>query len=455
MNVKSKINFCKDLAICALKGGPKYYAWLGFLGFFVMLWAYGWYHQATKGMIVTGLTDQVTWGIYLANFVFLVGVAAAAVTVVFPAYIYKHKQLKEIVVLGECLAIAAVVMCLLFVLAHMGRPDRAWHMIPSWAPIPYFHGIFNWPNSMLTWDVMVLNAYLVLNLICAFYYLYKKYAGREINKRFYMPFVYVTMVWALSIHTVTAFLINTMPARPMWFHSVMPIKFIITAFAAGPCLIIVAFLVIRKNTTLKIADEAINLLSQIITWCLGIALFLALSEIVTELYPSTEHSFSLKYLMFGMHGLTKLVPWFWVSLLSMITAFILFLIPSIRKNHNILPYICILAFAGIWIEKGMGLLLPGFIPSPIGEFTEYTPSWIEIFISLGSWAIGLGVFTILLKFSVGILTGEIRYNGDDGAGGPAAVPVVGNAAATAPKDAASTGPKPWDKGKWGGGGKKE
>jgi molybdopterin-containing oxidoreductase family membrane subunit len=438
--MKSIIYFGIDVFLYSWKGSLKYYAWLGFLGFFIMLAFWGNYEQLTKGMIVTGLNDQVTWGIYLANFVFLVGVAAAAVTVVFPAYIYKYKASKNIVIIGEIMAIAAVVACLLFVVNHMGRPDRAWHMAPSWLPIPYLHGIFNWPNSMLTWDVMALNGYLVLNIVCAFYYMYKKYVGEEVNKIFYIPLIYLACGWAISIHTVTAFLLNTMPARPMWAHSVLPIKFIITAFAAGPSLIIIALSVMKKTTKLEVDDRAMNLLSQIVTWCLGIALFLTLSEVVTEFYASTEHSYSLWYLITGMYGLTKLVPWFWFSLFLMVVSFLLLLIPPIRKNLTILPFICAMVFVGIWIEKGMGLLIPGFIPSPIGEFAEYTPSIVEIFNSLGNWAVGLMMFTMLSKVAIGIMYGDIKYRGDE------TPPVTKDVETPSFKPRHDT---PWQEGSWG------
>lgn len=394
--------FATDYAVYVAKGGPKFYAWLGFLSIFVLFWMYGMTTQWSEGMIVTGLSDQVSWGIYLANFVFLVGVAAGAVTIVFPAYVYKHKALHEVAVLGEMLAIAAVVMCLLFVIAHMGRPDRLWHIFP-------YIGIFNFPHAMLTWDVLVLNVYLLLNVVGGFYYLYKKYTNEELNKKFYLPVIYISIVWALSIHTVTAFLINTMPARPMWHHGMMPIRFITTAFAAGPSLIIIVFLTIRQNTKLWIKDEAIDMLSQIVTWCLGIALFLTLSEVVTELYHPTEHSAGLRYLMFGHHGLNNLVPWFWASMILMISAFIMLLIPSLRKDYSKLKFISAIAFIGIWIEKGMGLLIPGSIPTPIGEFTQYSPTFLEIFNSLGTWAIGFIVMTVLLKGAIGILLGDIKY----------------------------------------------
>jgi molybdopterin-containing oxidoreductase family membrane subunit len=189
----------------------------------------------------------------------------------------------------------------------------------------------------------------------------------------------------------------------------MPIRFIATAFAAGPALIIIAFLIIRKNTKFWIDDSAIQLLATIVTWCLGIAIFLTLSEVVVELYARTEHANGLYYLMFGLHGLTGLVPWFWSSVVLMVVSFVLFLIPSFRNNMQRLPIICAMAFAGIWIEKGMGLIVPGFIPTPIGEVTEYHPTFVEVLMTLGIWAFGFFILTILLKGAIGILLGEIKF----------------------------------------------
>jgi molybdopterin-containing oxidoreductase family membrane subunit len=401
--VSKVFSFAFDYIAYIFKGGARYYLWLAFLMLLLVPWAYGNYMQFTQGMIVTGLTDQVSWGLYLANFVFLVGVAAGAVTIVFPAYVYKHEPLHKVAVLGEMLAIAAVVMCILFVLSHMGRPDRLWHMVPV-------IGIYNFPHSMLTWDTMVLIGYFLLNLVCGFYYLYKKYTGQPINNWFYLPLVFLSIAWAFSIHTVTAFLINTMPARPMWHHGMMPIKFIATAFAAGPSMIIVIFLIIRKRTSLWIEDKAIDMLSTIVVACLGVGLFLLMSEVVTELYHPTEHSSGLQYLMFGKHGLNNLVPWFWTSLALMSGGWMLLMVPSIRKDYNVLPGICVLIFIGIWIEKGMGLLIPGSVPTPIGEFTQYSPTLIEVMNCVGNWAFGFIVLTILLKGAIGVLLGDVKYD---------------------------------------------
>ena len=393
--------FALDYTRYVLKGGTKFYAWMGVLALLIVGMLYVYYLQNTEGLIVTGITSQIHDGLYLANLVFLVGVAAGAVTIVFPAYVYHHEGMHKVTVLGEMLAISAVIMVMMFVFAHMGRPDRLWHMIPV-------IGIYSF-SSMLGWDVLVLNGYLFLNGFVGFYYLYSRYTGRQVNNKIFLPMVYLSIVWALSIHTVTAFLLAVNPARPMWFHSMMPIRFIATAFAAGPALIILAFLIIRKHTKLWIEDSAIKLLATIVTWCLGLAIFLTLSEVVVELYARTEHANGLYYLMFGLHGLTGLVPWFWSAVVLMTGAFVLFLIPAFRNDMRRLPIPCAMAFAGIWIEKGMGLIVPGFIPSPIGEVTEYHPSFVEVLMTLGIWAFGFFILTILLKGAIGILLGEIRY----------------------------------------------
>lgn len=397
------MSFISDYVRYVLKGGSKYYAWMGILSLFILGMFYVFYLQNTDGLIVTGMTSQIHEGLYFANLVFLVGVAAGAVTIVFPAYGYHHEGMHKVAVLGEMLAITAVIMVMMFVFAHMGRPDRLWHMIPPW-------GIYSF-SSMLGWDVMVLTGYLFLNFLCGFYYLWCKYTGKPINYKWFLPVVWIAIVWALSIHTVTAFLISTMPARPMWHHSMMPIRFITTAFAAGPALIILAFLIIRKNTKFWIDDSVIKLLTTIVTWCLGIAIFLTMSEVVVELYARTEHANGLYYLMFGLHGLTRLVPWFWTSVVLMVGAFILFLIPRFRNDFKLLVIPCVMAFAGIWIEKGMGLIVPGFIPTPIGEVTEYYPTFVEWLMTLGIWAFGFFILTILLKGAIGILLGEVKYGG--------------------------------------------
>ena len=400
-DMKDKIVFIKDFIVYALKGGTRYYIWLLFLLFVIFVGIYTSYKQFTVGLILTGSNDVITWELFIANFVFMVGVAASAVTMVFPAYVYKRKDFSELYVLGEVIALVATPLCILFIVYHMGRPDRLWHIIPGL-------GYFNIPNSMLDFDVIALNGYIFINLIGILYYLYKRYSGKPINKKFYIPFMFLAIIWAPSIHIVTGFILSTLTPVELWTTPLVPVKFLPTAFASGDALIIIILLIIRKYTKLSIPDSIINILSQIVAWCLGIVIIMSISEIVTELYQRTEHAMSMINLIVGLHGNKEFVPFYWISATFIVVSFLMLLSSRVRKDYKfLLPFVCVLTVVGILIDKGVGLVLPGFIPSPLGEYVVYRPTFIEIYNTLFIWVVGAFALTLLLKGTIGVLVGDI------------------------------------------------
>ena len=385
-----------------ISGSRQYKAWLAFLTLLALIGISFVFKQADQGLIVTNMRDQVSWGWYIANFTFLVGVAAAAVVLVIPYYVYKYKPIGDIVLIGEVMAVAAVSMCLMFILLDMGSPERFWHLIPV-------IGIFNWPGSILTWDVVVLNLYLVLNLALVIYALSKTYAGKPYKTKLIMPFIFFSIPAAISIHTVTAFLYLGAPARPFWNTAVLAPRFIASAFSSGPALMLIIFQIIRKTSNLKIKDEALHKVAEIVTWCMAVNLFLLGSEVFKEMYSATAHIAPFNYLWNGLQGHTQLVPWIWTAFIINSLAFIILLIPSFRKNFKMLNTACIFIFIGVYIEKGMGLIFPGFIPGTLGEIYEYMPNSLELWISVGVWAIGLIIFTLGAKVAIAIKTGEIGH----------------------------------------------
>ncbi len=399
------INFLIRCTNACFKGSHLFYAWMTVLTVFSLIGLNAYCKQLVYGLSMTGMTDHVSWGLYIANFTYLVGMAAAAVMLVIPAYLYKNKALHDVVILGELFAIAAIIMCLLFVTVDLGRPDRFWHLIPG-------IGKFNWPVSMLSWDVLVLNIYLVLNAHVCGYLLYMKYLKKEPSKYFYIPFVFISIVWAISIHTVTAFLLAGLASRPFWNSAVLGPRFIASAFAAGPAFIILTFQVIRKFSTYKIANSALFTLRKIIQISMCINIFLLGNEMFKEFYSDTLHNASAKYLFFGLHGYNNLVPWIWTALTFNIISMLLLMSPLTRKI-GYLNIACVLAVVGIWIEKGMGLIIPGFIPSPLGEIVEYVPTWNEILVCVGIWSFGFLVYTILLKFAIPILNGKLIHRSSE------------------------------------------
>ncbi|MCX6905631.1 MAG: polysulfide reductase NrfD [Verrucomicrobia bacterium] len=560
--VRNYLVFLGRCGRIAFVGDWRYYAWMGLLTVFCLLGLNAYAKQFVHGLITTGMSDEVSWGVYIANFTFLVGVAAAAVMMVIPVYIYNNEELHDLVIFGELLAVAAILMCLAFVTVDLGRPDRFWHLIPG-------IGQFNFPASMLSWDVLVLNGYLVLNVHICGYLLYCRYQRKAPAKWFYVPFVFIAIVWAVSIHTVTAFLYVGLGGRPFWNSAIVGPRFLASAFSAGPALIILAIQVVRRVTAvvppngatqrqggpaapknvatrpatlddlnllarhlpefasvppeirqailssltvldvepgsvllrqgetdqhaffvlkgrvvvkreesgrhriirssgpgeqfgevsalagtprvatavaeeplqvlrvptevmrklmknpqmnkiirtrmaerLMITDRALMTLRGIIQVAMLINVFLLVNEVFKEFYSGNLHVASSKYLFLGLHGYHALVPWIWTAIAFNLVAMVLLVLP-VSRSLKWLNLTCVLCIVGIWIEKGMGLVIPGFIPTPLGEMIEYSPSLNETLICFGIWAFGLLCYTVFLRMAVPILQGRLSKANED------------------------------------------
>ncbi len=554
-------NYGKFLWRCArvtTEGDWRYYAWIGLLFAVTLVGVNAYCKQLVHGLLVTGMSDEVSWGVYIANFTFLVGVAAAAVMMVIPVYIYNNEEMHDLVIFGELLAVAAIIMCLAFVTVDLGRPDRFWHLIP-------FLGQMNFPNSMLSWDVIVLNGYLLLNVHICGYLIYTRYKGHKPSKWFYIPFVFIAIVWAVSIHTVTAFLYVGLGGRPFWNSAIVGPRFLASAFSAGPALIILALQVVRRVTAsgsasdltkavdvgsepgrpatpedieelarvlpelagvsaadraralagaevlnvaagdlllrqgsvspnaffvlsgrvvvkreesgraritrtagpgdqfgevsalqgtkrmanavaevqsrvlripadflrvlmethafdvvvrsrmserLMITDHALLTLRGIVQVSMIINVFLLANEVFKEFYSGNLHVASSKYLFLGLHGHHALVPWIWTAVALNLIGMTLLILP-ISRSLKWLDLACVCCITGIWIEKGMGLVIPGFIPTPLGAIVEYTPSLNETLVCLGIWAFGLLCYTLFLRMAVPILQGRMTKANED------------------------------------------
>jgi Ni/Fe-hydrogenase subunit HybB-like protein len=388
--VKEVIAFIKDATIWNLSGGIGYQLFLCTLAAFMVLGIYAYFVQINLGLAVTNMSNIVSWGFYISNFTFLVGVAAAAVMLILPAYLFKDKDLEQVVIIGEGVAVGALVMCMTFVFVDLGSPMNAWHLIPG-------IGLFNWPSSLLTWDIIVLNGYLALNLLVPAYILFCYSNNRKPDPRKYRPFIFISIFWAFAIHLVTAFLYEGLPARAFWNNPMMGPRFLASAFAAGPSLISVVLIIINNTTSYKIEKTTFNKLRLIIVISAVINLIMLFSEVFKEFYFPTHHSLSAVYLFFGLNGYNALVPWIWTAIgMNLLGTLTLAINPG-RNNPKVMLPACVLLFIGIWIEKGMGLIVPGLVPSPMGEVVNYAPSWVEICITLGILALGIFVVTMLVK----------------------------------------------------------
>lgn len=394
------IGFAKKTGKLLITGGRRYYLWVGVLTALILIGLVTYVQQLNDGLILTAMRDQVSWGLYISNFTFLVGVAAAAVLLIIPAYVYDFKPIREIALFGEMIAVTALLMCLLFIGVDLGNPINARHMIP-------FLGTLNFPSSLLAWDMLSLNAYLGLNLIIVLYVLITAYRGRTYDIKVMWPLIVISIPMAISIHTVTAFLYNGLSARPFWNASILAPRFIASALCSGPALMLVIFQIARRVSDIDVTDAAIHKIAELIPYAIGFNLFLFAAEFYKEFYSGSIHMAPMQYLYFGLHGHHELVPWMWMALAFNITAFFLFLLPRFRENHVTLNIACVLIFTGVFIEKGMGLVIPGFIPGTLGEIYDYSPTFVEYRITLGIWAFGALSYTLLIKVAIPIYKGEM------------------------------------------------
>ena len=375
----------------ALKGTKKYWGWIFFLSAIILVGVYFYSRQFGYGLGITGLSRDVTWGFYIAQLTFLVGVAASGVMVVLPYYLHDYKAFGKLTILGEFLAIAAIVMCILFVAVDVGQPLRMINLI-----------LFPSPSSILFWDTVVLSGYLLLNVIISHTVLEAERKSIAPPK-WIKPIIIISIPWAISIHTVTAFLYSGLAARPFWMTAVLAPRFLASAFSSGPALLLIMVFIIKKITKFDPGHESVRKLGLIITYAMCANVFFILMEFFTAFYSSIpEHIRHFQYLYFGLDGHNTLVPWMWSSAILAIVSLVFLLIPKYRENEKILIWVCVAIFISIWIDKGLGMVVTGFIPTPLGKVVDYSPTAPELFISLAIWAIGFFIITVFYKITLSL-----------------------------------------------------
>ena len=375
----------------AFVGSRRYWVWILCLAAIILAGFLCYLRQLTYGLAITGLSRDVTWGLYIAQFTFFVGVAASAVMVVLPYYLHDYKQFGRVTILGEFLAVGAVTMCMLFVFVDMGQPSRVLNVLRY--PTPW---------SLMFWDFISLGGYLLLNALISLVMLGSERQGVS-PPRWIKPIIILSIPWAVSIHTVTAFLYSGLPGRTFWMTAVLAPRFLASAFASGPALLILLCLVLRKVARFDAGREAIQQLGIIVTYATVINVFLVLVETFTVFYSRIpEHMQHFQYVFLGLDGNYHLAPWMWLSVLLSVAALVLLLVPKWRHSPRLLPVACVFVFVSLWLDKGLGLIVGGFTPSPLGAVTTYTPTLPEATIVLGVWAIGALMITVFYKITLSV-----------------------------------------------------
>ncbi len=379
----------------ALQGGRRYWTWLAVVGLVVLAGFLAWLYQYRVGLGVTGLGRDVSWGLYIAQFTFLVGVAASAVMVVLPYYLHNYKVFGRVTILGEFLAISAVILCMLFIFVDMGQPRRVLNVA--------LHPTL---NSVMFWDMVSLGGYLLLNILITRVTLDAERKDLPPPK-WIKPIIILSIPWAISIHTVTAFLYSGLAARPFWLTAILAPRFLASAFSAGPAILILLCLFVRKVSRFDPGIEAVRKLAVIVTYAMVVNCFFVLLEMFTALYSDIPHHVEhFRYLYVGLGNARALVPWAWTSALLSAASLVLLLVPGLRNNLRVLPWTCVVVVVALWIDKGIDLIVAGFVPNPLGHVTEYAPTLPEVLVTLGVYGVGLFVLTVLYKIGLAVKEAE-------------------------------------------------
>ncbi len=375
----------------ALKGKQGYWGWLVFL-LAIMGIGFGFYlYQYNEGLRITGLSRDVSWGFYIAQLTYLVGVAASGVMVVLPYYLHDHKAFGKVTILGEFLAVPAIIMCLLFVFVDLGNPVRIMNVI-----------MYPSPKSILFWDMIVLNVYLLLNIVIGWNVLSAERKGVHYPK-WVSPLIYISIPWAFSIHTVTAFLYAGLPGRHYWLTAIMAARFLSSAFCSGPALLLLLCLLVRKVSKFDPGKQAISTLSGIVAYAMILNVFFFLLEVFTAFYSQIPgHMHAFEFLFAGLEGHGQLVPWMWTATAFAVISLIILIVPSTRRNEDTLVVGCISVIIATWIDKGLGLIIGGFTPNPFERVTPYWPTTPEVMITLGVYATGFFILTVLYKVAISV-----------------------------------------------------
>lgn len=373
-----------------LKGSPKYYLWLLFLlaviGYAFIVYVF----QLIYGLQMTGLTRNTSWGFYIAQFTYLVGVAAAAVMLVLPATFHHYHPYHRVIVFAEFLAIGAVIMCMLFIVVDMGQPQRVLNVI-----------LHPTPNSVMFWDCTVLCGYLILNAVIGWTSL--EHESRHVAvPRWVKVLVVISIFWAFSIHTVTAFLYAGLPGRHYWLSAIMAARFLASAFCAGPSILLLGLLLLKRLTGFDPGKSVVKSLSITIAYAMGLNMFFYVLELFTAFYSGIPgHAHPIVFIFNGHEGLSVwLNGWMWFAVVLAFVSIFLLAIPKFRNNMKILPWALIMLVIASWIDKGLGLLIGGFSPSPYETYEVYTPSFWEVSVGLGIFAVGALVITLLWKIAL-------------------------------------------------------
>jgi molybdopterin-containing oxidoreductase family membrane subunit len=358
-----------------------YRAWITILVTLNLPGAWCYLRQLDSGLGVTGLSRDVTWGLYIGQFTFADGLAASSAILVLLSAVHGSRNFGKLVLYGQIVAIASVIACMMFVVADLGQPSLLLNVLLHPSPV-----------SIMFWDLVVLAGYLAMNTLIVAVTI--DCERKDVPApRWLRPVALLSVPWAIAMQMVSAFLFCGLPGRSIWLTAILAPRFIVSAVASGTALLVL----VQGFTRVRIESETLRKSGTIIAYAMALNLFFTLLEVFTTFYSRIPEPIE-HYHAFA--------PWMWSS--GTLGAVALALLLGFRKNERLCRIACAFTIAAVWTEKGFALVAGGFVPSPLGEVTTYTPTAPEILIAAGIWAASALIATLLFRTAFAVRS----YNGE-------------------------------------------
>lgn len=370
----------------------------GVLGALVVAGVAAWIYQLANGLGVTGMSNGVSWGLYIACFMFFVGLSAGGLIVASSASVFHIAEYKKVALPAIICSTVCICCAGMFVLIDMGGIQRVWRILvgPN-------------PTSPLVWDVCVISCYLIINIVYLVFMCSKKPGAADkvsIVSRFALPI-------AILVHSVTAWIFGLQVSKE-WYTAIMAPIFVASAMDSGLALLLLALMGLNKSGVFKVENKLISSLAGLLAVCIAVDAFFIGCECLTMAYPGAKGAEALSVMAGGITA-----PFFWIEIIGgLLIPFLLMVFAKNRANMKLVGLACVLVVAGVFCKRIWLLFTsfyefniagaPGVISgssaargaSGVDVFAmlgTYAPTWVEIAVVVGVVSLGALAFIVMSR----------------------------------------------------------
>jgi molybdopterin-containing oxidoreductase family membrane subunit len=288
-------------------------------------------YQWANGLGVTGLSNTISWGMYIISFMFLVGVSAGGLIVVAGSELVESDRFEPLTRLAVVVSGTAIAAAAISILPDLGRPQLVWKMI--WQP--------HW-TSPLIWDVIVITVYLTIAAVDLWLLTRPQPQPKALR-----TMAFIALPAAVLVHSVTAWIFGLLVARPFWNTALLAPMFVSSALVSGTALLIVVAYAVERTTDWDPSERVFPDLGRLMVWFIGVDAFLLFAEILTTyLSRVPDHLKQLNVILVG-----RLAPVFWAEvLIGVVVPFAVFA-SRLRYRRGWVVAAAALALVGVFFKR--------------------------------------------------------------------------------------------------------